>query len=49
MLKIAGALWIYMIAFYGMITINQNSPELGTPMTIIGTIIGLGLIIRWSR
>jgi hypothetical protein len=49
MLKIAGALWIYMIAFYGVITINQNDPELGTPMIIIGTIIGLGLLIKWSR
>jgi hypothetical protein len=49
MLKIAGALWIYMIAFYGVITINQNNPELGTPMIIIGTIIGFGLLIKWSR
>jgi hypothetical protein len=49
MLKIAGAIWILWMAFYAIVTINQNNPELGLPATIVGAIIGMGLIIRWSR
>lgn len=49
MLKIAGAIWILWMAFYAVVTINQNNPELGLPATIVGIIIGIGLIIRWSR
>jgi len=49
MLKIAGAIWILWIAFYGMITINENNPELGLPATVVGAIIGMGLLIKWSR
>jgi len=49
MLKIAGAIWILWMAFYAVVTINQNNPELGIPATVVGAIIGIGLIIRWSR
>jgi hypothetical protein len=49
MLKLIGLLWLFAIAFYGVITINQNDPELGTPMSVIGIIIGFGLLVKWSK
>jgi hypothetical protein len=49
MLKLLGLLWLITIAFYGVITINQNTPELGTPMSAIGTLIGVGLLVKWSK
>ena len=49
MLKIAGALWIIAIAFYGTLTVNQNSPELGFWFDLIGGIVGIGLLIKWAR
>ena len=49
MFKLLGLLWLFAIAFYGVITINQNDPELGTPMIAIGIIIGIGLLVKWSK
>lgn len=49
MLKLIGLIWLYAIAFYGVLTVNQNNPELGVWFDVIGGIIGIGLLIKWSR
>lgn len=49
MLKLIGLLWLFAIAFYGTITVNQNAPELAAWFDVIGTIVGIGLLVKWSK
>ena len=49
MLKVIGLTWLGALAFYGLLTITENSPELAAGFIITAIPLAIALLVKWSR